>query len=163
MDHHPIHLHCHAYHVVESDCGQVPARLRWPETAVIVPVGSVRVIELTADALGDWPLHCHMTHHVMNQMGHDSPILIGADLRKADQRIRKLVPGYMSMGPNGMGDMAEMGMPGPKNSVAMKGAEGPFGHIDMGGMFTVVKIRDRLDGGKDPGWYKHPDGTVASA
>jgi len=44
----------------------------------------------------------------------------------------------------------------------MSGA-GPFGPIEMGGMFTVVKIREGLARGdyKDPGWYKHPEGTVA--
>jgi hypothetical protein len=52
-------------------------------------------------------------------------------------------------------------MPVPRNSIPMKGAEGPFGYIDMGGMFTVIKIRDRLTGTGDPGWYAHPEGTVA--
>jgi len=47
----------------------------------------------------------------------------------------------------------------PANSVPMKGAAGPFGFIDMGGMFTIVKIRERLSG--EPGWYRHPAGTVA--
>jgi hypothetical protein len=32
----------------------------------------------------------------------------------------------------------------------------------MGGMFTIVKVRDKLDGDKDPGWYAAPAGTVAS-
>ena len=50
----------------------------------------------------------------------------------------------------------------PANSIAMKGGEGPFGYIDMGGMFTIVKVRDHLaDYDNDPGWYKHPPGTVA--
>jgi hypothetical protein len=40
--------------------------------------------------------------------------------------------------------------------------KGPFGNIEMGGMFTVVKVRDRLASyDKDPGWYNHPKGTVA--
>ncbi len=45
----------------------------------------------------------------------------------------------------------------------MKGAVGPFGdYIGMGGMFTIVKVRDRLKTyDKDPGWYKHPQGTVS--
>ena len=61
-----------------------------------------------------------------------------------------------------MGDMGDLGMPLPRNSIAMKGGPGPFGTIDMGGMFTVVKIRERLDGDQDPGWYAHPPGTVSS-
>jgi hypothetical protein len=40
--------------------------------------------------------------------------------------------------------------------------KGPFGNIEMGGMFTVVKVRDQLQSyDKDPGWYDHPKGTVA--
>lgn len=127
---------------------------------VLVPVGWIRVLEFVAAAPGDWPFHCHMTHHVMNQMGHDSPVLVGADLADADARIRKLVPGYMTMGQAGTAGMGEMGMPVPDNSVPMKGSAGPFGFIDMGGMFTIVKIRERLSG--DPGWYRHPEGTVAA-
>ncbi len=160
MDHHPMHIHGHAFRIVETDGGQVPLSAQVPETTIIVPVGSVRVVEFVADAPGDWAFHCHMTHHVMNQMGHDVPVTVGADVSGADRRIRKLIPGYMSMGQNGMGEMGEMGMPMPKNSVPMKGAEGPFGYIDMGGMFTILKVRDRLGKG-DAGWYTHPEGTVA--
>jgi manganese oxidase len=45
----------------------------------------------------------------------------------------------------------------------MKGAPGPFGdYISMGGLFTIVKVRDQLKSyDEDPGWYKHPPGTVA--
>jgi hypothetical protein len=43
----------------------------------------------------------------------------------------------------------------------MLGAEGPFGSIDMGGMFTIVKVRKKLVAGADPGWYDNPPGTVA--
>ena len=41
--------------------------------------------------------------------------------------------------------------------------DGPFGNIEMGGMFTTVKIRrDQKPGDySDPGWYRHPKGTVA--
>jgi FtsP/CotA-like multicopper oxidase with cupredoxin domain len=163
MDHHPIHIHGHAFRLVETDGGPVPASAQRPETTVIVPVGSVRVIEFVADNVGDWPLHCHMTHHIMNQMGHDSPVLIGADLAVADARIREAVPGYMTMGQNGMGGMGAHPMPVPENSVPMKGADGPFGFIDMGGMFTIVKVRDRLPAGGDPGWYQHPAGSVSVA
>jgi hypothetical protein len=43
----------------------------------------------------------------------------------------------------------------------MLGGDGPYGTIDMGGMFTLLKIRDRLTGDGDPGWYK-PKTDVAS-
>jgi hypothetical protein len=56
-----------------------------------------------------------------------------------------------------------MGMPVPKNSIPMQGGQGPFGLIDMGGMFTVLKVRKDLVSYDDPGWYVHPRGTVAAA
>jgi hypothetical protein len=67
----------------------------------------------------------------------------------------------MTMGNTGMGDMAAMGMAVPKNSIPMAGGKGPFGPIDMGGMFTVFKVRDGITSYDDPGWYDHPHGTVA--
>ena len=163
MDHHPIHLHGYYFKVVATDGGALPVSAQWPETTVLVPVGSTRDVEFVADEPGDWAMHCHMTHHVMNQMGHGLPNMIGVDTRKVGARASQLVPGYMPMGEHGMGDMAEMGMPVPKNSIPMLGARGPFDAITMGGMFTIVKVRDEDigDENKDPGWYKHPPGTVA--
>ena len=67
----------------------------------------------------------------------------------------------MTMGQTGMAEMGEMGMPVPKNSIPMLGGAGPFGYITMGGMFTIVKVREQLHGDADPGWYDHPPGTVA--
>lgn len=163
MDHHPIHLHGYYFKVVATDGGALPVSAQWPETTVLVPVGSTRDVEFVADEPGDWAMHCHMTHHVMNQMGHGLPNMIGVDVSKVGSQAGRLVPGYMPMGQHGMGDMAEMGMPIPKNSIPMVGARGPFDYITMGGMFTIVKVRDEDigDDNKDPGWYKHPPGTVA--
>lgn len=157
MDHHPIHFHGHALEVVETDGGVVPKSARRPETTVLVPTGTVRVIELTADVAGDWAIHCHMTHHAMNQMGHDAANLIGVDTNGLDAKLGRVLPGYMTMGQTGMAEMMRMDQ--PKNSISMVGGQGPFGTIDMGGMFTILKTRARLDG--DPGWYAHPKGTVA--
>jgi FtsP/CotA-like multicopper oxidase with cupredoxin domain len=160
MDHHPIHLHGYAFEVVETDGGPIPKSARQPETTTLVPVGAVRVIEFIADAPGDWAFHCHMTHHVMNQMGHDAPTMIGANTTGLDARVNRVIPGYMTMGATGMGDMHRMEL--PANSISMLGGDGPFGLIDMGGMFTILKVRKRLTGDKDPGWYDHPAGTVAT-
>jgi FtsP/CotA-like multicopper oxidase with cupredoxin domain len=163
MDHHPIHLHGHHFKVVATDGGQIPVAGQWPEATVLVPTGSTRDVEFIADAPGDWPLHCHMTHHVMNQMGHGIQNLIGMKAGALDSKVRKQLPGYMTMGQDGMGDMADMGMAVPENSIPMVGGAGPFGTITMGGMFTILKVRQGLaNGGEDPGWYENPPGTVAS-
>lgn len=161
MDHHPIHLHGHYFKIVASDGGQLASPIA--EGTVLVPVGSTRDVEFIADAPGDWAMHCHMTHHVMNQMGHGFPNTTGVDSKALDPKMRKLTPGYMTMGQQGMHDMADMKMAVPKNSIPMMGAPGPFGTITMGGMFTILKVREKLDSyEKDPGWYKNPPGTVAA-
>jgi FtsP/CotA-like multicopper oxidase with cupredoxin domain len=162
MDHHPIHLHGYFWWITETDGGVIPESARWPETTVLVPVGSTRTVEFVADNPGDWAMHCHMTHHVMNQMGHGIPNMIGIDPRGLDAQIRPLLPGYMTMGHEGMHDMGDMGMEVPENSLPMVGAQGPFDYITMGGMFTILKVRERLPAdGSDPGWYENPAGTVA--
>ncbi len=163
MDHHPIHLHGYHFHITETDAGRIPESARWPETTVLVPVGSTRTIEFVADAPGDWALHCHMTHHVMNQMGHGFPNMVGVKPGGLDAKVRTLLPGYMTMGQTGMGDMGDMGMPVPDNSIPMVGGRGPHDYITMGGMFTVLKVRERLEGHEDPGWYENPPGTQAVA
>lgn len=160
MDHHPVHLHGVSFKVTATDGGYVPETAQHPDTTVLVPVGSTRVIEFVPEEAGDWAMHCHMTHHVMTQMGHDLPLMIGADTRKLDERMRRVLPGYMSMGTTGMGNMAEMAMPIPPNSLPMRGAKGPFSYIDMGGMFTVLKVRDAPESADPAGWYTHPPGTV---
>ena len=99
----------------------------------------------------------------MNAMGHDVPTLIGIDHRGVAKQITNLIPDYMVMGERGMADMAEMEMPLPDNTVPMMTGAGPFGSVEMGGMFSVLKVRREQKAGdyKDPGWYKHPEGTVA--
>jgi FtsP/CotA-like multicopper oxidase with cupredoxin domain len=161
MDHHPIHLHGHYFKVTATDGGTIPEAGQWPETTVLVPVGSTRTIEFVSDAPGDWPLHCHMTHHVMTQMGHDVPVTLGADAKRINRSVQSLVPGYMTMGQNGMGDMGDMRMPVPPNSIPMRNTPGPFASIDMGGMFTILKVRNKPTAQDAAGWYTHPAGTVA--
>ncbi len=163
MNHHPIHLHGYYFTVTETDGGVIPETGRWPETTVLVPVGSTRTVEFTADNPGDWAMHCHMTHHVMNQMGERLPNMVGVDTRGLDTQVRSLLPEYMSMGQTGMGGMTDMGMKMPDNSIPMMGAMGPYDEITMGGMFTVLKVREELSNyDEDPGWYQTPPGTFAS-
>ena len=162
-DHHPFHIHGHAFRVTGTDAGRVPESAWVPAATVLVPVGSTRDIEFVADAPGDWPFHCHMTHHTMNQMGHGLPNMLGVKPSPLDGKVRKLLPDYMTMGERGMGNMGALSeaMGVPPNSIPMLGGAGPFGPIDMGGMFTILKVRDGITTYEDPGWYRHPAGTVA--
>lgn len=159
MDSHPIHLHGYQFQVTGTDGGKVPPGARWPETTVNVPVGATRDIEFVADAPGDWVFHCHKSHHTMNAMGHDIPNMIGVKQDGVEAKVKKLLPGYMAMGESGMGNMMDMGR--PKNTLPMMAGKGPYGPIEMGGMFTVLKVRDGLTSYDDPGWYTPPEGTLA--
>jgi hypothetical protein len=116
-------------------------------------------VEWVADAPGDWTFHCHKSHHTMNAMSHDVPNMLGVSQHGVEEQVRKLLPGYMAMGENGMGGMMDMGR--PPNTLPMMAGEGPFGLVEMGGMFTILKVRDGITGYEDPGWYKHPAGTLA--
>jgi manganese oxidase len=162
MDHHPIHLHGHAFQVVATDGGVVPASARSPETTVVVATGQTRTVEFVADAPGDWAMHCHMTHHVMTQMGHDLPNLVGVDPSLFDEKLAEVLPSFLAMGkgdaaraPEAIDDTL------PKNSQPMAGGQAGFGYVTMGGMVTVLKVRDGITDYADPGHYSHPPGTVA--
>ncbi|MDQ4625469.1 multicopper oxidase family protein [Janthinobacterium lividum] len=163
MTNHPIHMHGHEFEVTGTDGGWTRPESRWPEVTTDVAVGQMRAVEFTATDLGDWAFHCHKSHHTMNAMGHDVPTMIGVDHQGVAAKINQLVPGYMVMGERGMADMGEMQMPIPDNTLPMMAGDGPFGAIGMGGMFTTVKVRkDQKPGDyRNPGWYKHPAGSVA--
>ena len=163
MTNHPIHMHGHEFEVTGTDGGWTRPESRWPEVTTDVAVGQMRAVEFTATDLGDWAFHCHKSHHTMNPMGHDVPTMIGVDHQGVAAKINQLVPGYMVMGERGMADMGEMQMPIPDNTLPMMAGDGPFGAIGMGGMFTTVKVRKEQKAGdyRDPGWYKHPAGSVA--
>ena len=133
-------------HVTGGDGGRLPEN-RWrTEVTELVGVGQMRDIEFVAIP-GDWALHCHKSHHTMNAMGHGIANPLGVDQRGVEQDIRALLPGYMAMGENGMGehqDHTDSGhMQGPDN--------------------TLLKVRDELAPGdfRDPGPYRNPPGTVA--
>jgi hypothetical protein len=99
----------------------------------------------------------------MNAMGHDVKTFIGVDKKDLGRAVRRLVPDYMPMGSAGMAEMGEMEMPMPDNTLPMMTGFGQFGPIEMGGMFSVVKVREGLGANDyaDPGPYRHPPGTVA--
>ncbi|HHT9126828.1 MAG TPA: multicopper oxidase family protein [Candidatus Brocadiia bacterium] len=161
MDSHPIHLHGYNFKITGTDGGRIPASGQWPETTVNVPPGTTRDVEFVASVPGDWALHCHKNHHVMNAMSHTVPNMIGVKQSGVDRKVQNLLPDYMAMGESGMSEMAAMNMPLPRNTLPMMTGKGPFGPLEMGGMFTVLKVRDGITCYDDPGWYQQPEGTVA--
>jgi manganese oxidase len=165
MWNHPMHLHGHRFWVTGSDGGRWPRSIWRPEVTEIVAVGQTRDIEFIANP-GDWAFHCHMVHHTMNAMGHGIPNALGVDQSAVKEQLSALVPGYMAMGESGMSEHATHAqnghMKGPENTLPMMQGTGPFGNLEMGGMFTVLKVRDEVAADyRDPGWYQHPRGTLA--
>ena len=167
MWNHPIHMHGPQFKVTGGDGGRWPEQLWRSEVTEIVGVGQTRDLEFIAEP-GDWAFHCHMSHHTMNARGHEVPNTLGVDTTGVEEKIRRLLPDYMTMGQGGMAEHQEHTdsghMRGPENTLPMMMGKGPFGNLEMGGMFTVIKVRDDLAPGdyRDPGWYPHPKGTVAS-
>ncbi len=163
MDHHPIHLHGYSFKIIGSDGGWAENKsVLLPETTVLVPVGAAKVIEFLANNPGDWIFHCHMTHHTMNQMGHEFPNMVGMEIGDFDEKVRALIPGYMTMGTTGMRDLTKTGLPIPKNSIPMLGYDGPFGQTVLGGMANLLRVREKTDNYKDPGPYSFPRGSIAA-
>jgi manganese oxidase len=88
---------------------------------------------------------------------------IGADLKNLAQAVQRVVPDFHPMGAEGMAAMGTMEHPMPDNTLPMMTGFGQFGPIEMGGMFTLMKVREGLGANDygDPGPYRHPERTVA--
>lgn len=166
MNSHPIHLHGHEFFITRKGGKRLPPAAQYSEVTVSVAPGETRDIEFIADNPGDWAFHCHKSHHTMNQMQHEMPNLIGISKGHLDERIKKFYPDFMGLMPiNGMGEMFSM-HGAHKNvppNVSPTGNPGPFGVIELGGMFTILKVRENITNYQDPGWYQHPEGTVAES
>ena len=68
MDHHPVHLHGHTFVVTGTEAGRQPESTWGPGNTVLVGVAQARDIEFVANNPGDWMIHCHLPHHMMNSM-----------------------------------------------------------------------------------------------
>jgi manganese oxidase len=68
MDHHPMHLHGHTFYATGTEAGRIRTTAMEPANTVLVGVAQARDIEFVADNPGDWHFHCHLPHHMMNQM-----------------------------------------------------------------------------------------------
>jgi hypothetical protein len=68
MDHHPIHIHGHQFYLTGTEGGRIRTTAVEPANTVLVGVAQARDIEFVANNPGDWHFHCHLPHHMMNQM-----------------------------------------------------------------------------------------------
>jgi FtsP/CotA-like multicopper oxidase with cupredoxin domain len=106
MNHHPMHLHGHTFYVTGTEGGRIPETAWWPGNTVLVGVAQARDVEFIADNPGDWMLHCHLPHHMMNSMANQAGPMTrmagfpgGQGLRGDDSHGHMMQPGeQMSMG-----------------------------------------------------------------
>jgi hypothetical protein len=162
MDHHPSTCTGYYFKVVATDGGADPG-----DGAVAGDDGpgpcrqhaGRRVPRGRARRLGD------ALPHDPPRDEPDGPRVPEHDRRRTndlDDKVRKLVPGYMTMGQHGMGDMADMGWRCRRTASRWPVGQGPSTHHDGRHVHRSIKVREDLKTyDKDPGWYKHPPGTLA--
>lgn len=162
---HPMHLHGHIMKMVGMGADRLPESAQYTLVTVPVPIGETREIEIDHTYPGDWALHCHKVHHLLNGVEGGPPLrMVDVKIPEITQeRIRKYFPEYRPIGVTGYGELFEAVPPFyrlPRNFTRF-GAPGKFGMLDVNGMFTVFKVREELPEEGKVGWYDFPKGTVA--
>jgi FtsP/CotA-like multicopper oxidase with cupredoxin domain len=137
-DHHPIHLHGHTFWVTGTEGGRVPESAWIPGNNVLVAVAQVREFEFVADNPGDWVMHCHMFHHMMNHMVSGVGPGSRGLARGGQEDPRYKVPGF----PQGTGMMAMMSPPevAKVNNKPQTRGMRPMWYMGVHGLFTVVRV-----------------------
>ncbi len=116
MDHHPIHVHGHTFYTTGTEGGRIPETAWWPGNTALVGVGQSRDVEFVANNPGDWMLHCHMPHHMMNQMSSGltgTPTTNGALSQRKNMAAMmgmdsSMAPGAPATSPEQMSGMMSM-------------------------------------------------------
>lgn len=67
-DAHPMHIHGHQFSVTASDGNPIFGPNRLIKNTVNVASGDTFDIEFKANNPGNWPFHCHIPHHMSNNM-----------------------------------------------------------------------------------------------
>jgi hypothetical protein len=88
-----MHMHGHTFYITGTEGGRIPESAWIPGNTVLVGVAQARDIEFVATNPGAWMLHCHLPHHMMNQMSSTAGPMT---------RARQGMPAGVDMN-NGMG------------------------------------------------------------
>jgi FtsP/CotA-like multicopper oxidase with cupredoxin domain len=137
MDHHPIHLHGHQWYITGTEGGRIPETAWYPNNTVLVGVAQARDVEFEANNPGDWMLHCHLPHHMMNHM-----VSMVGPIGEMDQEMR-----------TGMEMSAGMGVAEKGNALTLERGPG-FGR-GMGFGATREKNVSNMVGGHMPEQHGH--------
>jgi hypothetical protein len=137
-DHHPIHLHGHTFWVTGTEGGRVPEPAWIPGNNVLVAVAQVREVEFVANNPGDWVMHCHMFHHMMNHMVSGVGPGSRGLARDGREDPRYKVPGF----PQGAGMMAKLTpeQVAKINRNPLTRGMRPMWHMGVAGLFTIVRV-----------------------
>ena len=182
MDHHPLHLHGHTFWITGTEGGRMPVTAWYPSNNVLVAVAQVREVELIANNPGDWVMHCHMFHHMMNSMTSQAGPLIRDNSTPEQLKVRGYpqvmlgmkmpnmkgmeMPGMdmksmdmndVPLKPNGEPDHSKMNMTPEAAQEPMVGHEGMKGMEGMEGM-DVEARREAM--GMRPGWSMGVEGLA---
>lgn len=131
---HPLHLHGHTFWVTGTEGGRIPETAWIPGNTVIIGVAQIREFEFIANNPGDWVMHCHMFHHMMNHMVSQ----VGPHIRGEQFERHKHVAGF----PQIMEGHMIMPMDQMKQIVSRPETLGMAKEWFKGvkGMFTVVRV-----------------------
>jgi hypothetical protein len=152
MQHHPIHIHGHTFWLTGAGGGRIPPEAWVPANITLTGVAQVKVFEFVANNPGDWLMHCHMVHHMMNHMVEQ----VGPRIRKnqsvedyqrdlnhrpsvdlSQNPMKQYPPGYPQK-MQGM-EMSEMMMEKLWSRREVKGMRHNW-HMGVHGLMTVVRV-----------------------
>lgn len=177
MDHHPMHVHGHTFWITGTEGGRIPESAWIPSNNVLVAVGQSRDVEFIANNPGDWMLHCHIPHHMMNNMVSMVGPMPGMALKNSNNHAGSAMPemegGELASGMLGAGLEPSLGPAISADREVMNGMR-PMGKsaafavpgypqdmMDMHGMMTaeeMKKIQTPLTRGMRKDW---PSSTQA--
>lgn len=141
---HPIHLHGHTFWITGTEGGRIPDAAWVPRNTTNVHVAQVQTVEFIANNPGDWALHCHILHHMMNHMTSmtgPARMIMGG--------------GHGGMGAGGMGTGALR----PAGGGGLAGMEQGQGHgtdlgMAAGGRFQDLRAGHGAGGPGVPGFVR---------
>jgi FtsP/CotA-like multicopper oxidase with cupredoxin domain len=153
QQHHPIHLHGHTFWVTGHEGARIPPSAWVPRNNALIGVAQAAEFEFVANNPGDWVLHCHMVHHMMNHMVRQVGPRIRDDSDVADYQAQLATrprvrpdfgtdPGWRTPGyPQRMQDM-DMPPEMMKRVMARREVRGMHDGWAMGlkGLMTAVRV-----------------------
>ena len=152
MDHHPMHIHGHQFYVTGTEGGRIRTTAVEPGNTVLVGVAQARDVEFVADNPGDWHFHCHLPHHMMNQMAS----MVGPLMMSHANMMR---PGSMTSGMGiveGRATGESVGGAFGRDINAGAGGDRPVPNLPLGGapaaMFMQPGSVDAPNQGMFPGY-----------